>query len=313
MEDLKKKFVLLSKVAKEKKYAQEYLGLLARRGDMGSIRIGKRWYTTWDWFFEFEKDAKAKKEEMKMVEKIVETAKVSLAMKEKEEEKIMVATPERKSVEKIEDKKKASLQVVYPVQVKSIQKEKETVLPKTVKFESPFAKYPAPERKLKTINLRKKIENKAASSKRYSNISTSEKNVSKKNTQPVPSERSRIIENWISQAKDASPNFAPILSTERKSFFGKFAFSMSIVLLLVLVIQVGWVFRDELKSAVGMKSGIVAGAEDTNLNLTAIKSFFLGYLGNQEDKVRENISLSRVLVRAAIERESAKNQGVKGN
>jgi len=39
MEELKKKFVLLSKVAKEKKYAQEYLGLLARRGDIGSIRI----------------------------------------------------------------------------------------------------------------------------------------------------------------------------------------------------------------------------------------------------------------------------------
>ena len=53
MEDFRNKFVLLSKIAKEKKYAQEYLGLLARRGDLGSIRIGKRWYTTLDWFLEF--------------------------------------------------------------------------------------------------------------------------------------------------------------------------------------------------------------------------------------------------------------------
>ncbi|MDD3487342.1 MAG: hypothetical protein PHF35_03130 [Candidatus Moranbacteria bacterium] len=63
MEDFKKKYILLSKVAKEKKYAQEYLGLLARRGDIGSIRIGKRWYTTWAWFNEFIETAQKKKED----------------------------------------------------------------------------------------------------------------------------------------------------------------------------------------------------------------------------------------------------------
>jgi len=62
-EDLKKKFILLSKFAKEKKYAQEYLGLLARRGDLGSIRIGKRWYTSQEWFSEFLADAQIRKEE----------------------------------------------------------------------------------------------------------------------------------------------------------------------------------------------------------------------------------------------------------
>jgi hypothetical protein len=56
-------FILLSKVAKEKKYAQEYLGLLARRGDIGSIRIGKRWYTTWAWFEEFLENGLKKKAE----------------------------------------------------------------------------------------------------------------------------------------------------------------------------------------------------------------------------------------------------------
>ena len=56
---------MLSKIAKEKKYAQEYLGLLARRGDIGSIRIGKRWYTTTEWFSEFLRDAEMRKGEMK--------------------------------------------------------------------------------------------------------------------------------------------------------------------------------------------------------------------------------------------------------
>jgi hypothetical protein len=62
-EELKEKFILLSKFAKEKKYAQEYLGLLARRGDLGSIRIGKRWHTCQEWFSEFLKDAEKRRAE----------------------------------------------------------------------------------------------------------------------------------------------------------------------------------------------------------------------------------------------------------
>lgn len=62
-EDFKKNYILLSKFAKEKKYAQEYLGLLARRGDLGSIRIGKRWYTSQEWFSEFLADAEKRKTE----------------------------------------------------------------------------------------------------------------------------------------------------------------------------------------------------------------------------------------------------------
>jgi len=84
-EDFRKKFVLLSQVAKEKKYAQEYLGLLARRGDLGSIRIGKRWYTTREWFWEFEKDIVAKKAEMK-----IGPAQAVVVEKEKIEEKVLV-------------------------------------------------------------------------------------------------------------------------------------------------------------------------------------------------------------------------------
>lgn len=72
-EDLKEKFILLSKIAKEKKYAQEYLGLLARRGDIGSVRIGKRWYTTWEWFEEFLENSQKKK-----TESVSEAVKVAM-------------------------------------------------------------------------------------------------------------------------------------------------------------------------------------------------------------------------------------------
>lgn len=77
MEDFKEKYILLSKVAKEKKYAQEYLGLLARRGDIGSIRIGKRWYTTWQWFEEFLECSQKKKTESFIPAQEIETNEVA--------------------------------------------------------------------------------------------------------------------------------------------------------------------------------------------------------------------------------------------
>ncbi|KKT71932.1 MAG: hypothetical protein UW66_C0018G0015 [Candidatus Moranbacteria bacterium GW2011_GWF1_44_4] len=83
MEDFKKKFVLLSAIAKEKKYAQEYLGLLARRGDIGSIRIGKRWYTKVEWFSEFLSDAEARKAEAKNLDSSVVSDTEKINQKEK--------------------------------------------------------------------------------------------------------------------------------------------------------------------------------------------------------------------------------------
>ena len=82
---------------------------------------------------------------------------------------------------------------------------------------------------------------------------------------------------------------------------------MSVVLLLVLIIQVGWVYKNELKGIIGIGSGIVAGAQDSKINLSVIKNSSAGYLENQGDKVKENISLSRVLIRAVMEKEG--NQG----
>jgi hypothetical protein len=55
-----KEFISLRVAASENKYAQEYLGLLARRGILASVRIGKRWYTTRDWVKEFKSESEKK-------------------------------------------------------------------------------------------------------------------------------------------------------------------------------------------------------------------------------------------------------------
>ncbi|KKT71933.1 MAG: hypothetical protein UW66_C0018G0016 [Candidatus Moranbacteria bacterium GW2011_GWF1_44_4] len=79
---------------------------------------------------------------------------------------------------------------------------------------------------------------------------------------------------------------------------------MSVVLILVLLVQFGWIFKNELKGMIGIESGIVAGAQDSKANLDVVRNSSASYLGNQGDRVRENISISRVLIRAAIERSS---------
>ncbi len=99
-EDLKKKFILLSKFAKEKKYAQEYLGLLARRGDLGSIRIGKRWYTSREWFSEFLADAEKRKEEAARILLKNNAAKISEPIMEVKKETLRQEffTEEKKNI-----------------------------------------------------------------------------------------------------------------------------------------------------------------------------------------------------------------------
>jgi hypothetical protein len=78
----KQKYILLSKIAKEKKYAQEYLSLLARRGDLGSIRIGKRWYTTEQWMNEFIEETARRKEEIASPAKILQPEIINAPIKE---------------------------------------------------------------------------------------------------------------------------------------------------------------------------------------------------------------------------------------
>ena len=125
----------------------------------------------------------------------------------------------------------------------------------------------------------------------------------KKESRPMPAENSVNIRNWKIRAGDSSPNFAPVGS--EIGFIPKFAFSMSAVLLLVLLVQIGWVYKNELKNMIGFGSGIVAGAEDSKMGLDVVRNSSIGYLGNQGDEVKENISLSRVLIKAAMEKENS--------
>jgi hypothetical protein len=249
-EDFRKNFVLLSKVAKEKKYAQEYLGLLARRGDLGSVRIGKRWYTTWEWFSEFEKDIVAKKAEAVMPEIEIELVG----------EKEKIATP-------------------VPLQVRV---------------------------KLPTIDLRKVAR---------TNIQGSEK-------ASQESEREFEVLNGARNLLAGRHGFSPSFLPERAGeppFLPKFAFAVSLVLLFFLLFQVGFFYREEimeiarldslasiwrsgLARLAGAESGKVAGAYDTKVDLSSVKNLSAGYLENKGDKVKENVSLARVMLRAAMER-----------
>lgn len=239
-EDLKKNFVLLSKVAKEKKYAQEYLGLLARRGDLGSIRIGKRWYTTWDWFLEFEKDADMKKAEMKVEERAIEPVKMAVAEKKESEKKIPFSRVERKLPT-------VDLRKAAPVQVRKVEK------------------------KILEVREELKIRNEA---------------------RDLPAGRHGF-----------SPSFLPEPG-ERFSFFPKFAFGASLVLLFFLLFGFGFFYKKEILKLAGFESGTVAGAYDSKMSLSAVRSSSMGYLEDKEDKVRENISLSRAVLRAAVEKEN---------
>jgi hypothetical protein len=367
-EELKKDYILLSKIAKEEKYAQEYLGLLARRGDIGSIRIGKRWYTTREWFSEFLADAEAKKAEMKMAK--FESAPVEFNISEK----IEIAKAFSPIAEKVvlhNFSGRNALEKNISIKRENIQEEKAEVVADTenkIKLEKPYTREErvAPEKKREAkIEIRKakvepivsvakhpfqarnnfentalvrkadsgssravRIKNNSFVRPQYvSDISggagfrkiSREKIVAPKNistrrfegpiTENAPwrSETQKSVrkENplreWKFLSKGSSPNFAS--DAPRFPLFQKFAFSMAVVLLLVLIFQFGLVFKDDIKKMAGLDSGVVAGAEDNQVGLSAVKDSSLGYLANQKGKVRENISLSRVLIRAAMERE----------
>ncbi|OGI26674.1 MAG: hypothetical protein A2359_03280 [Candidatus Moranbacteria bacterium RIFOXYB1_FULL_43_19] len=325
-EELKKNFVLLSKIAKEKKYAQEYLGLLARRGDIGSIRIGKRWYTTTEWFSEFLRDAEARKEETKTVnaflirpaEESIEKIEINRVEKTAIPENIFQPLVETEKIpEQLQEKKeneegKVNLKIASLGQEKPIQKRNEAasleneevkiILPKTIKAEPVSPKYFAPAKKLETINLRAQRNARPMLRKMTPDASAPKINMPKGEIRiPVPRNFSNI-ENRKTRPEDLSPNFVPVFS--KGGFFPKFAFAMSGVLLLFLLIEIGWVYRNELKNMVSAGSGIVAGAEDNKTGLDIVRKSSADYFDSREGKLKENISLSRVLIRAAMEKNS---------
>jgi hypothetical protein len=374
-EELKNNYILLSKVAKEKKYAQEYLGLLARRGDVGSIRIGKRWYTTPEWFAEFLSDAEIRKAEIKTPKSLMDTEQAAKVESEPAEVKVAekieiekVFLPraaefvprvlpqkiemkresgiitesiqmERREVElrvepksevswenfrsqeenapkkidepKIETRKAESVTVASgPERPLQIKNKVETVAPvrknsydslQLVKIRNNFH---GRTRFLADISrgasLRKTSEmQKAIPHAYFTKKDSGVKNISKEEQSQASEDKA--FQKWTFHPEEASPNFAG--SAPRISLFPKFAFSMVAVLVLVLIFQFGLIFKNDLKKMVGFESGTVAGATDSKLDLSSVKNQSVNYLGNQGDKVKENISFSRVLIRVALERE----------
>lgn len=313
---MKKKFVLLSKVAKEKKYAQEYLGLLARRGDIGSIRIGKRWYTTQEWFWEFLRDAEVRKAEARATEE----AAVHVGVLNPEREKEKVLLPEKVEIGHVVGVKKAflkeqdifekhvvekerqkfSLQEDEPKpakidkRIKEVRIEKNRLLQRMPNFQV------AAERKFETVDLRKVSMGKPLPRRTAAAAVNGVEMAKKEWMAKSPKVQGERMQQWETISGESSPNFAAF--GEEISFFPKFAFSASAVLVLVLLFQIRWVYQDKAKNLSGSESGIVAGAEDSKINLGTVKNLSSECLESERDSVKENISLSRVLLSAAVER-----------
>ena len=322
-EKIRKNFVLLSKIAKEKKYAQEYLGLLARRGDIGSIRIGKRWYTTWQWFEEFLENLQKKKEvagEVQAVKPVkIEAKKQILPSNEKEEVKISVpfVFPEREKVFAVRP-----AQNVQREQKISGQPAKISVVVKTRQNEIAGRKNIAVGmgeiRRIGEVGKRRerKMMPKQPGMVRIG-ISSQ-----KTNGQLLPHPRMETKFRNISVAernKHAIPYteikfrkkadvFSPDLSDGENIFapvFGRFAFAMSFALILLLISASGYfVYSGGL-----LKKGIVAGASDErNGGFPGIKSGSEYVLTSAGDKIKESLSISKVIVQAAIEKSTNSGQ-----
>jgi hypothetical protein len=326
-EELKKNYILLSRIAKEKKYAQEYLGLLARRGDIGSIRIGKRWYTTVDWFSEFELDVKSKKAEAKVApqiqisaaqnasllggshissqvdenvsrkkievaEKIFETAKVALVMKKQEEKNIPAAAP---VVEENRIKLSAS--------VERKTRQAELTLKRNRRTEDGISAKRV-EKRFPTIDLRKEIqpqEQRDAYSVVSERPAPSFFEAAKAGNDLEEAEREETV--FSGGTEMFSPSFLPE-TKEGLPLFQKFAFGFSFVLLFFLIFQVALSLKGR-----GFGDGKVAGATDEKAeNFSNIKFAADYYLKNQDSQMKENVSISQVALRAVLEKEKSSKE-----
>jgi len=277
-------FVLLSKVAKEKKYAQEYLGLLARRGDIGSVRIGKRWYTTWAWFEEF-------------LENGQKPARGGSAFGGKKVESV-----EEVSNVKIQESVKIEAEKIV---MKIGREERISVAVKTKKFEMPVRKNIAGG--IGMIRGRgeigKKIEITHAGnfqpvrkSQFHPQLEAKFKNVSveKKNRYAVPYQEIKFKK----KADIFSPDFAGEENMQAP-IFPRFAFAASFAIMIFLLVASGYfVWSGGL-----LAKGTVAGASDErNVGFSGITSGGNYVLVSAGDKIKEALSVSRVMVAAAKEK-----------
>lgn len=318
-ETIRENFVLLSKVAKEKKYAQEYLGLLARRGDIGSIRIGKRWYTTWQWFEEFLENSQKKKEvvsEMSVVAPMqAELVKETFPAIEKEEIKINIpfVFPEREKV-----------LVAQPATQSQIEENvfdepaKVSVSVKTRLAGTPFQKNAAGD--IRGIKERREVGERRMANRQAAKVPTGNC-VPNTKRQPLAKLQNETKFTNISVAernrhavpyreikfKKSASVFSPDLLAVEKEFapiFGRLTFAFSFAVIILLVAASGYfVWSGGL-----LKEGQVAGASDErNGGYAGIISGGDYFLASTGDKVKESLSISRVIVEAAKEKQETVN------
>ncbi|MDP1845700.1 MAG: hypothetical protein Q8L09_03020 [Candidatus Moranbacteria bacterium] len=343
-EDFKKKFILLSKIAKEKKYAQEYLGLLARRGDLGSIRIGKRWYTSQEWFLEFLTDAEKRKEEISRSLSKTEEAKISEPIIEAKKE----AAPkqeifaENKNITVAGNKKEYADDYFIPdfsseIKIRIPEKKLYTVSPSPLPARSmdllPRRQaYVLSKKREDILSVKsgscifpKKNFSRGTDQKPRIKISSparqTERAVLRFDDMAVSSEK-KLTErreenknempmpriNW--EAKISNNLFSPSFAEERERpgiFLPRLAFGMVTVLLFLLLFQAAAFFKEDLMKIAGFSrnQGIVAGASDEKINSIAdVRSEADYYLSNSADAMKESVSFSRLMVKTALERNS---------
>ena len=192
----------------------------------------------------------------------------------------------------------------------SENEEVKVILPKIAEAKPVAPKYFAAEKKFETVDLRMQRNPKPMLQREDPNAFELKIKTPKREIQPQAYENSADIQNWKIKPDNLSPNFVPALSGG--GFFPRFAFAMSGVLLLFLLIEIGWAYRNELKNIAGIGSGIVAGTEDSKMSLDIIRKDSVDYFENQEGKLKENISLSRALIRAAVERNNEQGSATSG-
>jgi hypothetical protein len=344
-EDLKENYILLSKIAKEKKYAQEYLGLLARRGDIGSIRIGKRWYITREWFSEFLQDAQERK--MK-AEQGVTVEKITI---EKKPDRVVfpafsnTAVPFRKSKAAI-DEGVGHASGFYGISVESRENEgvaagrlssgEERVIENNIalKISTPVAERPVvqvrqenfsirtrptpfsqPEIKRPIIDLRsaerafKQVQEEEQSVK-YRNIAIARKNNDHSTGMAQAPKDTDACSDY--EVRRKSNILSPIFLRQEKPaipWFPKLAIGFSFVLLFFLLFQGTFTYRKDIMKWAGLEKGTVAGTSDKRKsNLATLRSAADYFISNQDNQMKESVSLSQLMLRAALEKEKSSEE-----
>lgn len=352
-----KNFVLLSKVAKEKKYAQEYLGLLARRGDLGSVRLGKRWYTTKEWFEEFFSDVDKRKEEIKT--QMAKKAVVQQVAKAKtREDKIEIGAKAAEAgvsgssvgieiVKSLAEEKKE--QFILPV------KEKEVSVNVIGKISSPVAyaeksftaagklsqgfdirrpreqlrntginfsaSISAPKIQKKLVFLENRERESARKGRHYFSahhireqreLETNGYNFSAGNILKERDSSFKFFPKPSLQRSVRSPSFLGVPGKEKEepsqgfeffSFGRKFAFATALVLLLAVLSEGTYLHKKDTANFMSLGGGTVAGAEDTKLaGISSFNDATSSYFESRRGQTKENISLSRVILEATLEK-----------